>query len=237
MRFRTLLGIFLTLSLVLLSSTTHLVASSTPKAIVGDKENDRLRNSASMLEEIMHAPDKGVPEDLLHNCAALILIPGVKKGAFIVGGEYGRGILVVRQNRQTWGAPGFLSLSGGSFGFQIGGQSTDLILVVKNRKGIEKLINNKFKLGADASVAAGPVGRTTKADTDAQLKAEILCYSRSQGVFAGISLEGAVLQIDDDANRKEYGRKLTGKEILDGDQVKRPDAAARLYQLLRRYAG
>ncbi|MBX7219534.1 MAG: lipid-binding SYLF domain-containing protein [Blastocatellia bacterium] len=211
---------------------------ATVSAAAGEKENERLQACATIFEEIMGASDKGIPGDLLEKSAALVFIPGVKKGAFIFGGEFGRGIMVVRnENGKGWGAPGFIKMTGGSFGFQIGGQNVDVILVVRNRKGIEKLVNNKFKLGADASVAGGPVGRTAKADTDAQMQAQILCYSRTQGVFAGISLEGASIQMDGDSNKKTYGRTLSGKEVLAGDVVKRPEASAKLYDLIKKYAG
>ncbi len=218
--------------------STSFVSTAMPAADEqsATKERDRLDAVATMLQEIMDAPDKGVPGDLMQSCAALVLIPGVKKGAFILGGEFGRGIMVVRQENRTWGAPGFITIGGGSIGFQIGGQSTDVLLVVRNRKGIEKLINNKFKLGADASVAAGPVGRNTEANTDAQMQAQILSYSRSQGVFAGLSLEGAVLKLDGDANKAMYGRKLAGSDILNST-FKRPESAKKLYELLRKYTG
>jgi lipid-binding SYLF domain-containing protein len=194
-----------------------------------------MREAGVVLEEILGAPDKGIPNDLLRDCAGIVIIPGVKKGAFIVGGEYGRGLMIVRQENRRWGSPGFISLSGGSFGFQIGGQSTDIILLVMNKKGIEKLASSKFKLGADASVAGGPVGRTAKANTDGKFQAQILAYSRSQGVFAGVSLEGAVLKVDDAANKSVYGRKVTHFEVLDGN-LPRPAAAGNLYALLRKYA-
>lgn len=203
---------------------------------IDEKVKDRLDASATVLQEIMGAPDKGIPRDLLRDCAGIVIIPGVKKGAFIIGGEFGRGIMVVRQPDRKWGSPGFLTLGGGSFGFQIGGQSTDIILLVMNRKGIEKLAESKFKLGADASVAAGPVGRAAKANTDGKFQAQILSYSRSQGVFAGISLEGATLTVDDDANKAIYGRKVAHTEVVEGT-LPRPPQANRLYTVLRRYAG
>jgi SH3 domain-containing YSC84-like protein 1 len=220
---------------LLLSPFFSAHSAARPPAPVGQKEENRMREAGVVLEEILGAPDKGIPNDLLRDCAGIVIIPGVKKGAFIVGGEYGRGLMIVRQENRRWGSPGFISLSGGSFGFQIGGQSTDIILLVMNKKGIEKLASSKFKLGADASVAGGPVGRTAKANTDGKFKAQILAYSRSQGVFAGVSLEGAVLKVDDDANKSVYGRKVTHFEVLDGN-LPRPAAAGNLYALLRKYA-
>lgn len=199
------------------------------------KEGERLENAATILNEIMGADDKSIPKELLENAAALVLIPSVKKAAFIIGGEFGRGVVMVRQKNGAWGAPGFVSLGGGSLGFQIGGETTDVILVVKNRSGIEKLVKNSFKLGADASVAAGPVGRSAEANTDAQMHAKILAYSRSQGLFAGISLEGAVLKLDDDANRAVYGRKLSGKDVLES-RFKRTEASNNLYVALNHHS-
>ncbi|MGQ9895957.1 MAG: lipid-binding SYLF domain-containing protein [Acidobacteriota bacterium] len=213
-------------------------SASAPAAVakIDRKVRERLNRSAEILTEIMRAPDRGLPPDFLRQCEGIVFIPGVKKGALIVGGQFGRGVMVVRQPNRQWGPPGFVTLGGGSFGLQIGGQSTDVILLVMNRRGIEKLASNKFQLGADASVAAGPVGRNLKAGTDIQMQAEILSYSRSQGVFAGLSLEGATLQVDDSANQAVYGRAVASREVVEGT-LPRPKEAARLYAALRRYAG
>lgn len=198
---------------------------------VTGNETERLENVATILNELMAARDNAIPKELIDNAAALILIPSVKKGAFIFGGEFGRGVVIVRQKNGSWGSPGFVTLKGGSFGFQAGGETTDLVLVVKNRSGIQKLSKNHFKLGADASVAAGPVGRSASANTDAQMKAKILAYSRSQGLFAGISLEGGTIKLDDDANMAVYGRKLNGKDVLES-RFQRTDASNNLYVAL-----
>src|SRR5882724_6833568 len=156
----------------------------------------RLRTSGEVLHEIMSAPDKGIPQDLLDKAQCVVIIPGLKKAAFIVGGEYGRGFAICR-NRGVWGGPAAVRFGGGSFGFQIGGESTDIVMLVMNRRGMEKLATDKFKIGGDASAAAGPVGRTAAADTDILLNAEILTYSRTHGVFAGVSLDGTVVSKDE----------------------------------------
>ncbi|QUV79136.1 lipid-binding SYLF domain-containing protein [Chloracidobacterium thermophilum] len=229
-------GLLVGTPLLVGSVSTPAAAAKAAAVKIDRKVRERLDRSAEILTEIMRAPDQGLSPDFLRQCEGLVFIPGVKKGALIVGGQFGRGVMVVRQPDRQWGPPGFVTLGGGSFGLQIGGQSTDVILLVMNRRGIEKLASNKFKLGADASVAAGPVGRDLKAGTDIQMQAEILSYSRSQGVFAGLSLEGATLQVDDEANKAIYGRTVASREVVEGT-LPRPKEAARLYAALRRYAG
>lgn len=231
-----LLSVFFLVVLLCAQSLASLASGPSTTAFAGEKETERINNAATMFDEIMKAPDKGVPGDLLETCAALILIPGVKKGAFIFGGEYGKGLMLVRNPDKSWNIPGFIRMDGGSVGFQIGGQSIDVILVVKNRKGIEKLTSNKFKLGADASVAGGPVGRDAKANTDAQMQAQILSYSRTQGAFAGVSLEGAALRLDDNSNKSVYGRALKADDVLNPSSLKAPAAADELYKVIRKYA-
>ncbi len=218
------------------SFVTGQLAAEAAVIKLDGKVQARLNRSAQILTEIVRAPDQGISPSLLRQCGGLVFIPGLKKGALIVGGQFGRGLMVVRQPNRQWGPPGFVTLGGGSFGLQVGGQSSDIILLVMNRRGIEKLASNKFQLGVDASVAAGPVGRNLKAGTDIQMQAEILAYSRSQGVFAGISLEGATLQVDDEANKVLYGRAVASREVVEGT-LPRPREAARLYTALRRYAG
>src|SRR3954452_17824585 len=177
----------------------------------------RLTEATSVFSEIMGSPDKGIPQDLLGKAECVIVIPNEKKAAFVVGGEYGRGFAEGRNSNCTgWGAPAAVKLEGGSVGFQIGGSSTDLILLVMNRHGMDQLMRDKFTLGADASLAAGPVGRTAAAQTDARLDAEILAWSRSKGLFAGVSLKGAVLHPDEKENTDLYGRAVTNKELLAG---------------------
>jgi lipid-binding SYLF domain-containing protein len=196
----------------------------------------RLKTSAEVLTEVMAAPDKGIPQELLENSECVVIVPGMKKGAFIVGGNYGRGFMLCRQPSGTgWSAPAGVKVEGGSVGFQIGGSETDVIMLVMNKRGAEKLLSSKFTLGADASVAAGPVGRTSSADTDLKMTAEILTYSRSRGVFAGVSLDGATLRPDDDSNAELYHTKRTNKEIVMG-KTEAPAAASQLIVELNRYS-
>lgn len=196
----------------------------------------RLDDSAEMLTDIMSAPDKGIPQDLLGKAQCLVVVPGLKKGAFIVGAKYGKGFMLCRKSSGVgWSAPAAIRIEGGSFGFQIGGSETDVVMLVNSESGAKKLLASKFTLGADASVAAGPVGRTSSAETDAQLHAEILTYSRSRGIFAGISLQGATLRPDEDWNRDLYGSALTNKEIVMGS-TPAPPAAAKLLSVLDKYS-
>lgn len=202
----------------------------------GEIAQTRLKTAATVLTEIMGTPDKGIPQELLENSQCIVIVPGMKKGAFIVGGNYGRGFMLCRQPSGTgWSAPAGVKVEGGSFGFQIGGSETDAIMLVMNERGAEKLLSSKFTLGADASVAAGPVGRTSSADTDLLMHAEILTYSRSRGVFAGISLDGATLRPDDDTNAALYHTKKSNREIVMGN-TKAPVAASQLLAELNRYS-
>ena len=194
----------------------------------------RLDNAATVLHEIMATPDKGIPEDLLDKANCVVIVPGLKKGAFIVGAQYGKGFVTCRK-AGAWSAPAAVKIEGGSVGLQIGGQETDAILLVMNENGAKRLLSDKFTLGAEGSVAAGPVGRTSTAQTDAKMSAEILSYSRSRGAFAGLALTGATLRPDEDSNAALYGKKLTSQEIVDG-QVKAPSAASKLLAELTRYS-
>ncbi len=194
----------------------------------------RLETSAKVLQEIMATPDKGIPQDLLAKAECIVIVPGMKKGAFVVGANYGRGFMSCRK-ASGWSAPAAIKVEGGSFGFQIGGSETDVVMLVMNKRGAEKLLSSKFTLGGDASVAAGPVGRTSSADTDAKLHAEILSYSRSRGAFAGVSLEGATLRPDEDVNAELYGSKLTNEQIVTG-KTKVPPAGSTLVSELNRYS-
>ena len=184
----------------------------------------RLGDAAAVVNEMMGMPDKGIPHVILDKAQCIIVIPGLKKAAFIVGGQYGRGFAACRKTEVGWGAPAAIRMEGGSFGLQLGGQSTDVILVVMNRRGMDHLVSDKFTVGADASAAAGPVGRDAKADTDAMMNAEMLSYARSHGLYAGLSLEGATLRPDNDENKKLYGRGVTNKEILE-ESLPTPEAA------------
>jgi SH3 domain-containing YSC84-like protein 1 len=192
------------------------------------KEIDRLNESAVVLKEILGMPE-GIPKDLLDKAVCVVVYPSVKKAAFIVGGSYGRGVVTCRSGKEfngPWSAPAMFALEGGSFGFQIGAQATDFVLLIMNESGANSIMTSKVKVGADASAAAGPVGRNASAETDVVLKAEILSYSRAKGLFAGISLSGSTLRADDGANKAVYGQELTAKEIVRDGKV-RPTAAAR----------
>jgi lipid-binding SYLF domain-containing protein len=194
----------------------------------------RVATAAVVFDEIMAAPDRGVPHELLEQAQCIGIVPGLKRAGFIVGAKYGKGVLVCRTANRAWSAPSTIRIEGGSVGLQIGAGETDLLFIVKNRRGEEKLLQDKFTFGGDASAMAGPVGRTAQAQTDAQMHAEILSYSRARGVFAGISLEGSTLRPDNEDNRELYGRELTQKEILTGP-VHRPAQTAELYSKLDRY--
>ncbi len=201
------------------------------------KAMDRLEDSARVFSEIMRAPDKGIPQDLLAKAQCVVIIPGLKKAAFVVGAEYGRGFAECRHgNGMGWGAPSAIRMEGGSVGFQLGGSDTDMVLLVMNRHGMTKLTEDKFTLGADAAAAAGPVGRTANAATDAEMTAEILAWSRTKGLFAGISVKGATLRPGGDWNEELYGRKISSREILLDGVVHPPEAAKPLIQELDRYS-
>src|ERR1700686_1634880 len=194
------------------------------------KEEDRIANSSAVMREILNVPDN-IPRDLLDKARCVVVMPSVLKAAFVVGGDYGRGTMVCRTGKDfsgRWGAPAMYALEGGSIGFQIGGEATDFVFLIMNDRGANSLLHSKVKLGADASIAAGPVGRTTAADTDAYLRSEILSYSRARGVFAGVSLEGSTLRPDDKANRDLYGRSVTAVQIVRESEVRPPSIARNL---------
>ena len=177
-------------------------------------EQERVQKAASVLAEIMGIPEDGIPNDLMNRAEAVAVFPGVVKGAFIVGGEYGKGLVSRRMENGRWSTPSFIKIGGGSYGLQIGAQATDLVLVFTSKDGFRGLLDGKVKLGADAAVAAGPVGRNAQAATDVLLKSPVLAYSRSKGLFAGISLNGAVVTIDDSANSAVYGKEISAQDIL-----------------------
>jgi len=196
----------------------------------------RLEESATVFSEIMATPDKGIPQDLLAKAHCIVIVPGLKKGAFIVGGKYGKGYLSCRKKSGVgWSAPGTVRIEGGSVGFQIGGSETDVILLVMNERGADRLLSSKFTLGGEGEVAAGPVGRSATAQTDAYMRAEILSWSRSRGVFAGISLQGATLRQGLDGNAVLYGKKLENREIVT-QRIKPPRSALKLLSLLNKYS-
>jgi lipid-binding SYLF domain-containing protein len=199
-----------------------------------EKDEDRLKNCAAVLKEILDVPDD-IPQDLLDKADCVVVFPSVLKAAFIFGGSYGRGAMTCRKGddfRGPWGAPTMMALEGGSFGLQIGGQATDFVLLVMNESGARGILAGKVKLGGDASVAAGPVGRDTSAETDVTMRSEILSYSRARGVFAGISLEGSTIRPDNDANKKIYGQKLPARDIVLSGRVPVPPAAQQLISTL-----
>ena len=198
------------------------------------KDDDRLRNCGTVLKEILDVPDD-IPRDLLDKADCVVVFPSVVKAAFIVGGSYGRGAMSCRQGddfKGPWGAPTMMALEGGSFGFQIGGEATDLVLLVMNEGGARAILSSKVKLGADASAAAGPVGRDSSADSDVTLRAEILSYSRARGLFAGVSLEGSTIRPDNGDNRRVYGRKIPARDIVLSGTVTLPPAAGELISTL-----
>jgi SH3 domain-containing YSC84-like protein 1 len=212
-------------------------ATAVPAAAQSD-EADRVRDAAITFEEIMTAPDHGVPSAILERAEAVVVFPSTLKGGFIVAGHRGRGIMSVRDHETgSWSPPAFLTLTGGSFGAQVGGQAIDLVLLVMNRRGLEQLVRNRFKIGADASVAAGPVGRDASAATDIQLRAQILSYSRTRGLFAGVSLAGSVIRQDQNANRRYYGRRLQTRDIVFDRKVEGREPADGWHAALSRYAG
>ena len=194
---------------------------------------ERIRNATQVFREIMATPDKAIPQELLESAKCIAIIPGEKKAAFVVGGNYGKGIATCR-TAGGWSGPLFVALGGGSVGFQIGGSSTDLVMIFRNEKGLRSLLSDKFKIGADATAAAGPVGRHAAAATDAKMNAEILTYSRSKGLFAGVSLDGAVVQADHSGNHAMYGGNVNRREILNGS-VKVPEAAEPLLKEIGQY--
>jgi len=200
-----------------------------------DVPDKRLRNAADAFQEIMSAPDKAIPKKLLDRAQCIIIVPGMKKAALGIGGTYGRGFVSCRTRTLGWSAPAGVRLAGGSFGLQLGAQSTDVVMLVMNRKGLDHLLADKFTIGAEASAAVGPVGRDAAADTDILMNAEIIAWSRSRGVFAGVALDGTVVQQDKGENEKLYGKPLAMKEIVEGE-VPVPPAAQVLALLLEKYA-
>jgi lipid-binding SYLF domain-containing protein len=199
-------------------------------------EADRVRESATVLGEIMKAPDSAIPTSVLSKAAGIAIFPGTVRGGFIVGAERGRGILSVRDEKTNmWSAPAFLTITGGSVGLQIGVRATDLVLLIQNRRGLENLVRNEFKIGAGAAVTGGPVGRDAQAATDIQLRAEILSYSRSRGLFAGATLEGSTIRQDEDANGRFYGEKFTTRQVVFDNKAKAPEATVAWFQALMKY--
>src|SRR5579864_7969577 len=203
-----------------------------------NKEQKRLEESGVVMQEVLNVPDN-IPHELLEKAECVIVFPNLMKAAFVVGAQYGRGAMVCRTGgkfRGPWGAPAMYALEGGSIGFQIGGEATDLILLVMNDRGMESILSSKVKLGADASIAGGPKGRDASADTDAWMRAEILSYSRSRGVFAGVSLEGSTLRPDDEASEQVYGHAIKAKEIVRSENMSVPETGRQLVHTLQKGA-
>jgi lipid-binding SYLF domain-containing protein len=212
-----------------------LLVSAAPGARAGEEENKRVENAVRVLKEVMEAPDKAVPRDLLQNAHAIAVVPDVIKAGLVIGGRHGSGLIAVKTREGTWSNPAFVSMTGGSIGFQAGVSSTDVILVFRTQRGVDSIVHGKFTLGADASAAAGPVGRSATASTDAQLKAEIYSYSRARGLFAGAALDGTAITIDNDANQAAYGDGVTTRRIFDGGVSDVPNPIVDFRDLLEEY--
>lgn len=209
-----------------------------PTTVSGREEAERIQEAATAFDEIMAAPDKAVPKWVLERAEAIAVFPSTLKGGLLVGAHRGKGIISVRDRKSgTWSAPAFLTLTGGSIGAQIGGQAIDLVLVVMNRRGVENLLKNQFKIGADASVAAGPVGRDAEASTDILLRAEILSYSRTRGLFAGVTLKGSAVRADRDANQRFYGQRYSTREIVLDRLGGAPDPVVTWRDALAKHVG
>ena len=220
---------------LMMATTLATMVAVTPVLAADNEPAKRLDEAAVVLSEVMGAADKGIPQELLENAHCIVIVPGLKTAAFGIGGKYGKGYMSCRRGGAGWSAPGAVTIEGGSVGFQIGGSSADVIMLVMSGRGSDKLLQSKFTLGAEGSVAAGPVGRTATAQTDVQLHADILSWSRSQGLFAGVALEGATLRQDLDDNATLYGTKLENRAIVT-TSVRAPAAAAKLLALLNRYS-
>jgi SH3 domain-containing YSC84-like protein 1 len=221
---------YLSLALCLVLGSTALGAAN--------KEEGRLENCGVVMQEILDLPDN-IPQELLEKAECVIVIPSMTKVAIGIGGSYGRGAMVCRSGKAfngPWGAPAMYTLEGGSFGLQLGAESTDVVFLVMNNRGVDALLNSKVKLGGNASAAAGPKGRSLEGSTDASLRAEILSYSRSRGLFAGVSLEGASLRPDDDASKEVYGRKMTARRIVTGDRISVPASGRHFVDVLEKSA-
>jgi lipid-binding SYLF domain-containing protein len=216
-----------------------LAISALANLSVGAEENKWTRlvdESGKVLDEIQQMPDQGIPEDLMRSCHAIAIFPNTISAGFVIGGKYGQGIIMVRDNKTgKWSPPAIFTIAGGSLGWQIGGQATDFVLLVMNRRSIDGILQGKFKLGADASVAAGPVGRAAEASTDAHLKGGILSYSRSRGLFAGVKLEGAVITEHWDGDAELYGKSISADQILISNKAKMPESARTVLNVLDKY--
>ena len=223
----SILAVLVSIAAAHLLPAAALGDSTFPAQAAANSELERLDRATRAFREIMDAPDQGIPRDLIDRSVCVLVIPSMKKGGFIIGGRYGKGVVSCRKSQGAgpWGPPAMVTLEGGSFGLQIGAAAVDVVMLVMNPSGIDRLLEDKFTLGGDVSAAAGPVGRSASAETDAQMNAKILTYSRSQGVFAGLELKGAVLKQDRDGNHNLYGREVEAREVLLNGNLKTPAAA------------
>ncbi|HQW76997.1 MAG: lipid-binding SYLF domain-containing protein [Dokdonella sp.] len=219
----------------LLRLLTGLLAVAAITAHAADPELKRAENAVRVLNEIMQAPDKAIPRELLQSAHAIVVVPDVLKAGFVIGGRRGEGLIAVKTRDGTWSNPAFVNLTGGSVGFQAGVSSTDVVLVFRTERGVDSIVHGKFTIGADASAAAGPVGRTAQASTDAQLKAEIFSYSRARGLFAGVAFDGSVLSIDHDSNQLIYGEGVTPRRIFEDGVSNVPNALVDFRDRLEEY--
>jgi lipid-binding SYLF domain-containing protein len=215
-----------------------LTVSIQNSAAQGSKgeERERAQKAALAFQEIMSAPDQGIPQELLDRAHCVAVFPSVKKGGFIVGGQYGKGLISCRRAQGSWGAPAYFTIGGGSFGLQIGGQAVDLVLLVMNKSGVDGLLKDKFEIGAGAAVSAGPVGRNTHVSTDVLLKSQIVSYSRSRGLFAGLELKGAVISQDKGANKDIYGQEISAREIIVDGKARTPSTIRVFPAALRKFS-
>lgn len=218
--------------LLFLTVSTQTVAGQGSKA----EERERAQKAARAFQEIMSAPDQGIPQELLDRAQCVAVFPSVKKGGFIVGGQYGKGLISCRRSQGSWGSPAYFTIGGGSFGLQIGGQAVDLVLLVMNKSGLEGLLQDKFEIGAGAAVSAGPVGRNTHVSTDILLKSQIVSYSRSRGLFAGLELKGAVITQDKGANKDIYGQEISAREIIVDGKARTPATIKVFPAALRKFS-
>lgn len=206
-----------------------------PNASAENKWTRLVEESGKVLEDIQQMPDQGIPEDLMRNCSGIAIFPNTISAGFVIGGKYGQGIIMIRDKNGKWSPPALFTIAGGSLGWQLGGQATDFVLLITNRRSVDGILQGKFKLGADASVAAGPVGRAAEASTDAHLKGGILSYSRSRGLFAGVKLEGAVITQHWDGNAELYGKSLSAEDILIKNKASMPESADYILKVLSKY--
>lgn len=214
------------------------VVTAAPSAFAGSKAEARARaqKAATAFQEVMSAPDQGIPQELIDRAHCVAVFPSVVKGGFIVGGQYGKGLISCRRAEGSWGAPAYFTIGGGSFGLQIGGQAVDLVLLIMNEDGVEGLLQDKFEIGAGAAASAGPLGRNTHVSTDVLLKSQIVSYSRSRGLFAGLELKGAVIMQDNEANKDMYGQEISAREIIVDGKARTPSEISIFPQTIRKYS-